>query len=175
MGLVPDLQPWLRGTGAPLHVADFVPDPPPRRPWAETFPWAARVAASERSFAHRCPPRSPRGRRPVPIRVLLALEVLKHDLGGADEDLGPRLRTDFAVMSAWGLRAYPAPRSPVHCVLPEPLCELRGRIDEALMEERIAIQAAAAREEGLVSPAPLGIATFPGEQGRPRVTEATTR
>jgi hypothetical protein len=89
MGLVPDLQPWLRGTGAPLHVADFVPDPPPLRPWAETFPWAARVAASERSFAHRCPPRSPRGRRPVPIRVLLALEVLKHDLGGGMRTSAP--------------------------------------------------------------------------------------
>ena len=175
MGLVHYLQHWLSGTGAPLHVADFVPDTHPLRQWADTFPWAALVAAIECSFAQRFPPRSPRGRRPVPIRVLLALELLKHDLGGSDEDIGHRLRTDFAVMSASGLRAYPAPRSPVHCVLPEPLCELRGRIDEALMDERIAIQAAAAREEGLVSPAPLGIETFPCEQGRQRVTEATTR
>jgi hypothetical protein len=54
------------------------------------------------------------------------------------------------------------------------LCEFRGRIDEALMDELIAIQAAAAMEAGLVSPAPLVIDTFPGEQGSQRVTDATT-
>ncbi|HEY5869862.1 MAG TPA: hypothetical protein VI542_30570, partial [Candidatus Tectomicrobia bacterium] len=37
-----------------------------------------------------------------------------------------------------------------------------------------AIQAAAAMEEGLVSPAHLVIATFPCEQGSQRVTDATT-
>ena len=74
MGLVHYLQHWLSGTGAPLHVADFVPDTHPLRQWTDTFPWAALVAAIEHSFAQRFPPRSPRGRRPVPIRVLLALE-----------------------------------------------------------------------------------------------------
>jgi len=74
MGLVRSLQHWLSGTGAPLHVADFVPDTHPIRQWADTFPWAALVAAIEQSFAQRVPQRSPRGRRPVPIRVLLALE-----------------------------------------------------------------------------------------------------
>jgi hypothetical protein len=59
-------------------------------------------------------------------------------------------------------------------VLPETLCEFRGRIDEALMDELIAIQAAAAMEEGLVSPAHLVIDTFPCEQGSQRVTDATT-
>ena len=111
---------------------------------------------------------------PVPIRVLLALELLKHELGGSDEDICHRLRTDFAVMYACGLREYQAPRSQVHFVLPETLSEFRGRIDEALMDELIAIQAAAAMEEGLVSPAHLVIDTFPCEQGSQRVTDATT-
>jgi len=74
MGLVRYLQHWLSGTGAPLHVADFVPDTHPLHPWADTFPWAALVAAVEHSFAPRFPTRSPRGRAPVPIRVWLALE-----------------------------------------------------------------------------------------------------
>ena len=78
-------------------------------------------------------------------------------------------------MYACGLREYQAPRSPVHVVLPETLCEFRGRIDEALMDELIAIQAAAAMEAGLVSPAHLVIATFPCEPGSQRVTDATTR
>jgi hypothetical protein len=42
------------------------------------------------------------------------------------------------------------------------------------MDALIAIQAAAAMEEGLVSPAHLVLDTFPCEQGRPRVTDATT-
>jgi hypothetical protein len=77
-------------------------------------------------------------------------------------------------MYACGLREYQAPRSQVHFVLPETLCEFRGRIDEALMDALIAIQAAAAMEEGLVSPAHLVIDTFPCEQGSQRVTDATT-
>ena len=174
MGLVRYLQHWLSGSGAPLYVIDFVPDTHPLRQWADTFPWAALVAAIEHSFAQRFPPRSPRGRRPIPIRVLLALELLKHELGGSDEDICHRLRTDFAVMYACGLREYQAPRSQGHFVLPETLCEFRGRIDEALMDELIAIQAAAAMEEGLVSPAHLVIDTFPCEQGSQRVTDATT-
>src|SRR5438034_1583492 len=94
MGLVRDLQHWLSGTGAPLHVADFVPDTHPMRQWADTFPWAALVAAIEHSFAQRFPQQSPRGRRPVPLRALLALELLKHELGGSDEG---RMRTSATV------------------------------------------------------------------------------
>lgn len=174
MRLVRSLQHWLSGTGLRLHVADFVPDTHPLRQWADTFPWAALVAAVEHSFAQRFPKRSPRGRAPVPIRVLLALELLKHEVGASDEDICHRLRTDFAVMYACGLREYQAHRSQVHFVLPETLCEFRSRIDEALMDELIAIQAAAAMEEGLVSPAHLVIDTFPCEQGSQRVTDATT-
>ena len=55
MGLVRYLQHWLSGTGVPLHVADFVPDTHPIRQWADTFPWAALVAAIEHSFAQRFP------------------------------------------------------------------------------------------------------------------------
>src|SRR5262249_30244552 len=112
--------------------------------------------------------------RPVPIRVLFALELLKHEVGASDEEICHRLRTDFAVMYACGLRDYQVNPSQAHFVLPETLCEFRSRIDEALMDELIAIQAAAAMDEGLVSPAHLVIDTFPSEQGRQRVTDATT-
>jgi hypothetical protein len=174
MRLVHFLQHWLSGTGARLLVTDFVPEPHPIRQWADTFPWAALVSAIEQSFQQRFPTTSQCGRRPVPIRVLLALELLKHALGASDEDICHRLRTDFAVMYACGLRDYQGNPSQLHFVLPETLCEFRNRIDEALMDELIAIQAAAAMEEGLVSPAHLVIDTFPSEQGSQRVTDATT-
>src|SRR5262247_1667929 len=168
------LQHWLTRGGPCLQVADFVPETHPIRQWADTFPWAALVSAVEQSFEKRFPKKSLRGRRPVPIRVLFALELLKHELGAADEDICHRLRTDFAVMYACGLRDYQVTPAQAHFVLPETLCEFRSRIDEALMDELVAIQAAAAMEEGLVSPAHLVIDTFPSEQGSQRVTDATT-
>jgi hypothetical protein len=174
MRLVRYLQHWLSGTGTRLQVTDFVPETDPIRQWADTFPWATLVSAIEQSFDKRFPPKSQRGRRPVPIRVLFALELLKHELGASDEDICHRFRTDFAVMYACGLRDYQVNPSQAHFVLPATLCEFRGRIDEALMDELIAIQAAAAMEEGLVSPAHLVIDTFPSEQGSQRVTDATT-
>jgi hypothetical protein len=174
MRFVRYLQHWLGGTGASLPVTDFVPVMHPIRQWADTFPWAALVSAIEQSVDQRFPKQSPRGRRPVPIRVLLALELLQHELGASDEDIGHRLRTDFAVMYACGLRDYQVNPSQAHFVLPETLCEFRSRIDEVLMDELLAIQAAAAMQEGLVSPAHLVIDTFPCEQGSQRVTDATT-
>ena len=42
------------------------------------------------------------------------------------------------------------------------------------MEELLAIQAATAMEDGLVSPAHLVVDTFPSEQGRQRVNDAAT-
>lgn len=174
MRLVRYLQHWLSGTGTRLQVTDFVPEGHPIRQWAETFPWEALVRAIEQSFDTRFPKHTRRGRRPVPIRVLFALELLKHELGASDEDICHRLRTDFAVMYACGLRDYQVNPSQAHFVLPETLCEFRSRIDEALMDELLAIQAAAAMEEGLVSPAHLVIDTFPCEQGSQRVTDATT-
>ena len=77
-------------------------------------------------------------------------------------------------MYACGLRDYQAKPSPAHFVLPETLGAFGKRIDAALMDELIALQAAAAMEEGLVSPAHLVIDTFPSEQGSQRVTDATT-
>jgi len=139
MRFVRYLQHWLGGTGARLQVTDFVPVIHPIRQWADTFPWAALVSAIEQSFDTRFPKKSPRGRQPVPIRVLLALELLKHALGASDEDICHRLRTDFAVMYACGLREYQVNPSQAHFVLPETLCEFRGRMDEALMDELIAI------------------------------------
>ena len=55
-------------------------------------------------------------------------------------------------MYACGLREYQALREQASFVLPETLCEFRSRIDEVLMDELIAIQAAAAMEAGLVVP-----------------------
>jgi hypothetical protein len=174
MRLVRYLQHWLSGTGTRLQVTDFVPEGHPIRQWAETFPWEALIHAIEQSCDTRFPKHTRRGRRPVPIRVLFALELLKHELGASDEDICHRLRTDFAVMYACGLRDCQVNPSQAHFVLPETLCEFRSRIDEALMDELLAIQAAAAMEEGLVSPAHLVIDTFPCEQGSQRVTDATT-
>jgi hypothetical protein len=174
MRLVRYLHHWLSGTGPRLQVADFVPESHPLRQWADTLPWAALVAALEHRVAPRFPKRSPRGRASVPIRVLLALEWRKHDVGASDEDICHRWRTDFAVMYACGRREYQAPRAQAPFVLPETLREFRGRLDEALMDELMALQAAAAMDDGLVSPAHLVVDTFPAESGSQRVTDATT-
>ena len=55
MHVVRYLQHWLSGTGARLHVTDFVPASHPLRQWADTFPWAALVSAIEHSVAQRFP------------------------------------------------------------------------------------------------------------------------
>jgi len=57
---------------------------------------------------------------------------------------------------------------------PEPPIPDYIRIDAALREERLALQAAAAMEQGLVSPAHLVVDTFPSEQGSQRVKDAAT-
>jgi hypothetical protein len=59
-------------------------------------------------------------------------------------------------------------------VLPEVLAQFRSRIDAALRDELLAIQATAAMEAGLVSPAHLVVDTFPSEQGSQRVNDAAT-
>jgi hypothetical protein len=97
------LQHWLTGRGPCLQGADFVPATHPLRQWADTFPWAALVAAVDRSFAQRFPKHAMRGRPPVSTRVLLALELLKHELTCSDEQICSRLRTDLAVMYACGI------------------------------------------------------------------------
>jgi hypothetical protein len=74
MQILRSLQHWLRGRGPCLQVADVVPEAPPRRPWAETLPWAAMVAAVDRACAQRVPTPARRGRAPVSTRVLWALE-----------------------------------------------------------------------------------------------------
>jgi hypothetical protein len=69
MPLLRSLQHGLTGRGPCRQVAGFVPEPHPLGPWAETCPWAALVAAVERSFAQRCPRTRRRGRPPVSTRV----------------------------------------------------------------------------------------------------------
>ena len=91
------LQHWLTGRGPCLQVANFVPETHPIRQWADTFPWGALVAAADRWFAQRFPKPTARGRPPVSTRVLLALELLKHELACSDEQIGSRVRTDLAV------------------------------------------------------------------------------
>ena len=174
MRLLRHLQHWLSGRGPLLQVAAVVPHPNSIRRWADTFPWAKLVEAVEQSFARRFPKRSPGGRRPVPTRVLLALELLKHEVGASDEAICERLRTDVAVMYACGLTEVHLDSPQEHFVLPETLAQFRTRLGEALMDEWLAIQAAAAMDEGLVSPAHLLVDTFPAEQGSQRVTDATT-
>jgi Transposase domain (DUF772) len=168
------LQHWLTGRGACLQVADFVSETHPLRQWADTFPWAALVAAVDRSFAQHFPKLTTRGRPPVSTRVLLALELLKHELACSDEQICSRLRTDLAVMYACGIVAVQVDGSQEHFVLPEVLAQFRRRIDAPLMEGLLAIQAAAAMEAGLVSPAHAVVDTFPREQGSQRVNDAAT-
>jgi len=174
MPLLRYLQHWLSGHGPCVQVADFVPETHPIRQWAETFPWAALVAAVDRRFAQRFPNPTRRGRPPVSTRGLLALELLKHELSGSDAQLCSRLRTDLAVMSACGIREVQVDGSQEHVVLPEVLAQFRRRLDEPLMEELLAIQAATAMEAGLVSPAHVVVDTFPSEQGSQRVNDAAT-
>ena len=63
------LQLWLTGGGPCLQVADFVPATHPLRQWAETLPWAALVAAVDRSFGQRFPKLTTRGRPAISTRV----------------------------------------------------------------------------------------------------------
>jgi Transposase domain (DUF772) len=168
------LQLWLTGGGPCLQVADFVPATHPLRQWAETFPWAALVAAVDRSFAQRFPKLTTRGRPAISTRVFLALERLEHELACSDAQICSRLRTDVAVMYACGISEVQVDGSQEHFVLPEVLAQFRRRLDEPLMEELLAIQAAAAIEDGLVSPAHLVVDTFPSEQGSQRVNDAAT-
>jgi hypothetical protein len=107
--------------------------------------------------------------------VVLALELLKHALGCADAQICRRLRTDLAVMYACGITEVQVDRTQAHFVLPEVLAQFRSRLDAPLMEELLAIQAATATEDGLVSPAHLVVDTFPSEQGSPRVNDVVTR
>jgi hypothetical protein len=174
MQLLRYLQPWLTGRGPGLQVADFVPETHPIRQWADPFPQAALVAAVDRSFAKRFPKPTTRGRPPVSTRVLLALELLKQEVACSDEQLCSRLRTDLAVMYACGITAVQMDRTQDHFVLPEVLAQFRRRLDEPLMAELLAIQAATAMEDGLVSSAHVVVATFPSEQGSQRVNDAAT-
>jgi hypothetical protein len=84
------------------------------------------------------------------------------------------LRTDVAVKDACGLPKVQADHAHAPCVLPETFAQFRGRLDQDFMDTLVAIQAAAAREAGLVSPAHVLVDTFPAEQGSQRVTDATT-
>jgi hypothetical protein len=174
MRILRPLQHWLTGHGPCIRVVDFVPEAHPLRQWANTFPWAALVAAVDQSFAQRFPRKTLRGRPPVATRVLLALELLKHELSCSDEHICRRLRTDLAVMYACGIAEVRADRAQEHFVLPEVLAQVRSRFDEALMEALLTIQAATAMEAGFVSPAHVVVDTFPSEQGSQRVTDATT-
>lgn len=174
MGLLRHLQHWLTGPGHPLVVAEFVPETHPLRQWADTFPWAALVAAVDRNFAQRFPTPTARGRAPVATRVLLALELLKHELHCSDEQICNQLRTDLAVMYACGITQVQVNRAQEHFVLPEILTQFRSRLEEPLLQELLALQAAAAIDQGVVSPAHLVVDTFPSEQGSQRVNDAAT-
>jgi hypothetical protein len=169
-----DLQPWLTGRGPCLQVADFGPATHPLRPWAQTCPWAARIAAVERACAPRFPRAHPRGRPPVSTRVWLALEWLKQALACSDEPSCRRLRTALAVMSAGGIVAVQVDGAQEHGVLPDVLAHVRRRLEAPLRAALRAIQAAPAREDGLVSPAPVGVDTFPRAPGSPRGHDAAT-
>jgi hypothetical protein len=133
-----------------------------------------RDVSVDRSVAQRFPKVTTRGRPPVSTRVLLALELLKHELACSDEHICGRLRTDLAVMYACGIIEVQVDRAQAHFVLPEVLAQFRSRLDAPLMAELLAIQAATAMEDGLVSPAHLVVDTFPSKQGSQRINDAAT-
>lgn len=174
MRLLRHLQHWLTGRGLQIAVAEFVPETHPLRQWADSFPWAALIAAVERNFTQRFPTPTARGRAAVATRVLLALELLKHELHCSDEQICSQLRTDFAVMYACGIREVEVNRAQEQFVLPELLTQFRSRLDETVLAELLALQAAAAIEQGVVSPAHVVVDTFPSEQGSQRVNDAAT-
>lgn len=174
MGIVRHLQHWLSGYGPEMDVCEFVPLDHPLRLWADTFPWPEMVQAVEQSFAQRFPKTTTRGRWSVSIRVLLALELLKAESNCSDEQICSRFRTDFAVMYVCGITKVQAPRSQRHFVLPEVLAKFRSGLDQALIDELLAIQSASAMDAGLVSCEHLVVDTFPSEQGSQRVSDATT-
>ncbi len=174
MGKLRPLCHWATGPGQSIDVSQFVPPSHPLRQWADVLPWSKFVAAVEERFARRFLQQRSGGQASLPTRVLLALELLKAELNCSDEQLCARLRTDFGVMYACGIQPVKVDRSQAHYVLPESLCQFRSQIDEALMAQFVAIQGAEAMEEGLVSPQPLVVDTFPSEQGSQRVTDATT-
>src|ERR687898_1862577 len=134
MGILHHLQHWLIGRGHQLLTTEFVPETHAIRLWADTFLWDALVEAVEQSFARRFPKKRPQGGRPsVSPRVLLALELLKHEVGASDEAICERLRTDVAVMYACGLIEVHLDSPQDHFVLPETLAQFRRGIDAALM------------------------------------------
>ena len=104
MGILRHLQHWLNGQGPQLQTTEFVPETHAIRLWADTFPWDAMVDTVSQSFAQRFPKkRAKGGRAPIPPRVLLALELLKHELGESDEGICQRLRTDVAYAITGGV------------------------------------------------------------------------
>ncbi len=71
------------------------------------------------------------------------------------------------------MREVQVNRAPEQFVLPELLTQFRSRLDETVLAELLALQAAA-MEQGVVSPAHVVVDTFPSEQGSPRVNDAAT-
>jgi Transposase domain (DUF772) len=162
------------GRGPGLPVADCVPATPPIRQGAETLPGAALVAAVDHSCAQRFPKRTTRGRPPLATRVLVALALLQHAWGCSAAPLGSRLRTDLAGMYACGLSAVQVEGSQEHGVRPDVLAPFRSRREAPWMEALLAIHAATAREDGVVSPAHRVVDPFPREPESPRVNAAAT-
>jgi hypothetical protein len=80
----------------------------------------------------------------VATRVVVALELLKHELHCSDEQICSQRRTDFAVLSACGIAQVQVNRAQEPFVLPELLTQFRSRLDEAVREELRVLQAAAA-------------------------------
>ena len=127
MRLFRHLQHWLTGHGIASRspILCLQPSPPPMGGYVSL---GRPGGAIEHSFAQRFPKDSNRGRLPVSPRVLLALELLKHEVGASDEAICHRLRTDFAVMYACGIEAIQLDSAQEHFVLPEMLAQFRSAL-----------------------------------------------
>jgi hypothetical protein len=94
-------------------------------------------------------------------RVLLALELLQHELSCSDEQICSRLRTDLAVRYVCGILEIQVDGSQEHFVLPEVLAQFRSRIDTTLMDDLLTLQAAAAMMRGWSAPRIWSSIRFP--------------
>ena len=160
MGMLRHLQHWLNGQGPQLQTTEFVPETHPIRLWADTFPWDSIVDAVTQSFTQALSHKRARGVVARLACVLLALELLEPNWAGPTKAFvttthrcGGGVRCDIRNVQTDGCQS--------HFVLPETLTQFRRRIDQDLMDKLVAIQAAAAMEAGLVSPAHLLVDTFP--------------
>ena len=128
----------------------------PIRRMGDMFPWAALIAAVDRSFAQRFPkPTTPGSVHRLDAGVVVRRSCRNTSRPVPDEHICGRVRSDLAVMYAGRIAQVQVDRSQAHFVLPEVLAQFRSRLDAPLMgpidQELLRdSRTATAMEDGLV-------------------------